>query len=972
MNNHPKKRTGLMIFLAVLLLALVCGLWLMWSRCSSLLQRSTMIDQAFMVKQGSDDTLYIIDSGHERLLHLTKDGRFLWSADMPMGTSGTALYADDIAIAPDGTTYVQVSDWDGMHIDRELILVYGADGQRVDTISDNVYPCGSVNKHSRFGLTVSEKGVSYLQADDDGLTLFHGDAPTAASIPYPDAAVRVSDACIRENDWLVLDKNGTIYTVTPEKREVLYSAAQDTAANRTPYRMTAGADGTIVFTDIRSRSIERVTENPAQTETLLTNTDAQTVSLDRSGQLLLAEPERILFSSSGDELTSWHWSNQAQGLRIGGLVMTIFAGLIVLYFLILGVKLLLRIHLSSTQRTSLLMMVCMVIAVSLVCVKLIDGFRNTYREKIQEELMVIAYMVSSQVNGDDIAQVNTAADFDGEHYQRLVERMHRAFDAEVPLYNQVYCNILRTDNQGNAWAIAYYDQSIGTYFPLEESEAEETLTVVQTRQPTWTESSSLVSGVFCYVKVPVFVSDGSISGVIEVGTETMVLENMISEISRQLLMTLLVLLLIIWLAMGELMSYSGAEASFRERRESSGPKSAILPGHLIRLLVFVMFAAYNLSASFLPVFTMRASAGWDFANPELMASLPITLNIFLIGTMALCCAGLLRKIRIRTLTVFSALFSMAGNLLIYLAPTYPCILLGLALDGIGVGLVSNAVYVLITRIHDEKERLSGLAIYNAACVSGINFGLMLGSLLASNFNQRMVFACAALLWLVVIGVTVAVDKLTGNMLGAEEEVGERGSLRLGGFLRSRGILAFLALVQNPYIIFNSFAYYFVPLFCDELGYSETVVSLLLMVYSLFAVYLSDTITQAVNKRAGRMAMYLALALNICAVVIFGYLQTMPALIGALVLLGLSASFGKSVQQNYFLELPAVKAYGEDRAFGLYNFTENIGESLGPVVFGKLAVFAPRALGFAGFGGIVAACSALHFVISGKRKGMRDQ
>lgn len=91
------------------------------------------------------------------------------------------------------------------------------------------------------------------------------------------------------------------------------------------------------------------------------------------------------------------------------------------------------------------------------------------------------------------------------------------------------------------------------------------------------------------------------------------------------------------------------------------------------------------------------------------------------------------------------------------------------------------------------------------------------------------------------------------------------------------------------------------------------------------------------------------------------------MVAALVLMGLSASFGKSVQQNYYMELPAVKGYGEDRAIGLYNFTENIGESLGPVVFGKLAVFSPRSLAFSGFVGVVAVCSALHLLLTGGRR-----
>lgn len=64
-----------------------------------------------------------------------------------------------------------------------------------------------------------------------------------------------------------------------------------------------------------------------------------------------------------------------------------------------------------------------------------------------------------------------------------------------------------------------------------------------------------------------------------------------------------------------------------------------------------------------------------------------------------------------------------------------------------------------------------------------------------------------------------------------------------------------------------------------------------------------------------------------------------------------------------MQLRAVKLYGEDRSIGLYNFTENIGESLGPTVFGKLIVFTPRSVAFSCFSGMIAVCSALHYAVS---------
>ena len=79
-------------------------------------------------------------------------------------------------------------------------------------------------------------------------------------------------------------------------------------------------------------------------------------------------------------------------------------------------------------------------------------------------------------------------------------------------------------------------------------------------------------------------------------------------------------------------------------------------------------------------------------------------------------------------------------------------------------------------------------------------------------------------------------------------------------------------------------------------------------------------------------------------------------------MGISAGFGKPVQQIYYTEMDSVKKYGEDRAMGIYNFTENIGESLGPVMFGRLMTFSPINIVFTVYGAAMACLGALHLGI----------
>ena len=153
---------------------------------------------------------------------------------------------------------------------------------------------------------------------------------------------------------------------------------------------------------------------------------------------------------------------------------------------------------------------------------------------------------------------------------------------------------------------------------------------------------------------------------------------------------------------------------------------------------------------------MRYVQNAHFANTELAASLPVTLNIFVIGAASLICQKLTVKLGIRKLAVLSGICSFAGNAMLFIAPSYIAIVAGLILDGVGVGFMTNAVYILISQIADYENRMEGLAVYNSTYLAGINFGVMLGSLLAVQFGQRIVFVFVCTVWVVLVGIIMSI------------------------------------------------------------------------------------------------------------------------------------------------------------------------------------------------------------------------
>lgn len=620
--------------------------------------------------------------------------------------------------------------------------------------------------------------------------------------------------------------------------------------------------------------------------------------------------------------------------------------------------------LSDTRRLGLMIGVMLILVAATVSGMLLREFRNSYKEKVEEQIEIVAYMEAGQLKNKDISSIRTAADYDGETYQDVSCIMEESLPTDIEFYQNIYCNILVMDEQKEAYAVAYLDQSIGNYFPLDEVETREVQQVYETGKAVWNKGKDDIAGSYTYIKVPIKNESGEITGVVAVGTELIVLNQILTDIIKGIVAVLAVLILLFGIFFEEVLAFLEDKRKYQEREKK---ENGIFPCHWIRLIIFGVFAAYNMTASFLPVYLMRYVQNAHFHNTELAASLPVTINIFVIGVTSLICQKLTVKFGIRKLAVLSGLCSFAGNLMLLIAPSYVLIVTGLILDGIGVGFMTNAVYILISRIVDPQSRMEGLAIYNSAYLAGLNFGIMLGSLLAVQFGQRNVFIFVSTTWILLVVVIISVGAMLERDTAKEgKENEDSGKISAGKLLSDKAVSSFFVLIQNPYIIFGSFVFYFVPLFCDNEGFSELTVTLLLLLYAEIPVILGNRITQWAIEKMKYSSMYLAVGLNVLALLAFVCYPKLPGMLLALIVMGISACFGKTAQQMYFLDLKSVKEYGEDKSIDIYNFTENIGESLGPVVLGQIMFISPLAKGVLPLCMIVTGMGGIYCFINRKK------
>lgn len=937
------------------------------------------ISQAYLLKEGEDGRRYLLDEGHKRLLCINKQNKVLYSVENPQDSQKNILYIDDFCVDKSGNLYLQTSCWDGMHLSEELILKYDSDGKQKEVVNKWDYSSTWVYKHKIYGLSLYQDQLQYAVLDKDQIELSGG---KSTEIPYQDAETRISDCVFQENTLYILDKNGKIY----EKKDVssdedvreIFDVNKSEFSDGIPYDLSVSQNGKLFYTDIRSRMVVMLEPDHYLPVPVVEDTDTLTVWTMQS------ENEELIFTADSEAGQIWQTDGTLQGeikeihgdgIKIALWGISIFlvlagaAGIIIPF--LFGVKSHYGI-LSNVKRLGLLIGAMLLMVAGTVSAMLIKEFRSNYRQKVEEQIEIAAYMEAEQIKKEDIGIIKTAADYDSMAYKNICQIMSETFPIDIEFYQNIYCNILVMDEKKNAYAIAYLDQSIGNFFPLDETETEEVRQVYETGKAVWNKGKEDISGDYIYIKVPVRTETGEVTGVVAVGTELIVLDQILADIIKNILSVLLVLILLFCILFEEALSFLEESKKYQEADKEASKAS---PSHLMRLIIFGVFVAYNMTASFLPVYLMRYAKSTHFGNTELAASIPVTLNIFVIGATSLICQKLTVKLGIRKLSALSGICSFAGNILLFFAPSYIAIVAGLVLDGIGVGFMTNAVYILISRITDARNRMEGLAVYNSAYLAGLNFGVMLGSLLAVQFGQRIVFVFVSSVWVLLVGIIMSIghvldqggekeeSKGAAQAGSKEEKTGEKGIRK---FLSDKAVTSFFILIQNPYIVFGSFVFYYVPLFCDQEGFSELASTLLLLLYAEIPVVMGNWMTKWMIEKLKYKSMYLACGINVLALLTFVLYPRLPGMILALILMGLGACFGKTVQQMYFLDLESVKEYGEDKSIGIYNFTENIGESLGPVVFGQLMFVSPLIRGVLPFCIAVTGMSGIYYFINRKR------
>ncbi|MCX6089447.1 MAG: MFS transporter, partial [Candidatus Atribacteria bacterium] len=407
-------------------------------------------------------------------------------------------------------------------------------------------------------------------------------------------------------------------------------------------------------------------------------------------------------------------------------------------------------------------------------------------------------------------------------------------------------------------------------------------------------------------------------------------------------MTLLVIMIF-----GRRKTDAASKMSSLSENESSGLT-------FLRPMAFILFFAIFMKGSFIPLIMNDLYQPLFGLSKSMVSALPLSLEV-LFGGLATFAGGALYDRKGWRNTFFSGLLIVAlGTLLSGLSHTVIPFLIARSIAGIGYGFCYISLRSLVNEAPSETERAARLSAFISGLYAGVMSGVAIGALLADRMGFSSVFMVSFFIILLAGGMALVWLPHTAGrrMVTPERSVFPSGVT--AKFFANRNVLSLFGLVVIPLTICSVFLDYYFPLFISGQGLSTSQVGRAFLLNGLCIVYLGPWLSQWSDRSFGAAKSVVLSGLIVAGALIFFAVQgTVIAAFLAVILLGISDSFGLVAQNSFFLHLPVTRLIGPGKALGYYDNVRKIGQMVGPVTFASLASTGIIGVALVGLGTLVA-------------------
>lgn len=959
MQDNTRKKLALILGAACLLLAALC--WVFRPLFTDApFSTAYAFDGPSGVFPGESGRLYIIDQGKKTVLITDGQGKLLRSIDCGTDGDSEPYYASLVAEGADGSIYVADTRYagQGTRISQERIFRYDADGENGTCIYLIDYEAIEQEAPLQYGNILSlreENGaLVFTRKTDNGLAVCQLDLASgrlqSAGYDLPGQYISDADAEPGTLRPIFTNRLGQVCTVTDGATEVLLDEG------RTSWMLCA-EEGRIYYSDIAANAVLCYDLETGREEIVLEAPDilygVQTAggrlyTTDYMGYYMLEDGE----ASYVDALT------YSQPLLRCALWAALFLG----GLLAVAVAYLLLAPALHRPKSELFQRMAIVLGVSL-CMGCLVGYItitqmvSNQKATVMEQLNLFCDILVENTDTEALANIDSLADYKGEDFNQVKEPLDALTRMGYENGMYYYYAIYSTDGE-IIYTIMDFEETLPARYPV-YAYGEEGYTEVLAEGESVEFGGDVSSyGSWAFVLKPIRDAAGTPIAIMEVGTNLDDLDSQIQELVKEVALTILSMAVVLLMIIVEIIFY----AEHRERKR----KNLALPGLAaqfpLRLLIFLAYLVDCMQDAFVSILANQLYTPILGIPQSVGAALPLSAQVFAAAVMAFLGGGLSRKAGVKKTLVGGFLLEITGCLLCGAGGTYFSLLGGKAVIGMGLGLIIVSLNAIAARGEDEAESAKAFTDISAGTLAGVTAGAGVGSIILSFGHYSMVYFAGAAILLIGLALSFSGrDYKEVAVAKAKEEVG------FFRFLFNRQVITFLLLMLLPFLMGLSFREYFFPIYAAELGMSETMIGRLYLICGLLVIYAGPQLTgKLIARLGGKWTVTLASALIIAAPLLYVAIPTLATTIVGVLLLSVAISFGYAAQSTYYSELPSVEHYGGGRAMGIYSLFENIGQTIGPMIYGLAMMLGYRS-GLGLIGGAMLALLLLFLACNGKKK-----
>lgn len=959
MQDNTRKKLALILGAACLLLAALC--WVFRPLFTDApFSTAYAFDGPSGVFPGESGRLYIIDQGKKTVLITDGQGKLLRSIDCGTDGDSEPYYASLVAEGADGSIYVADTRYagQGTRISQERIFRYDADGENGTCIYLIDYEAIEQEAPLQYGNILSlreENGaLVFTRKTDNGLAVCQLDLASgrlqSAGYDLPGQYISDADAEPGTLRPIFTNRLGQVCTVTDGATEVLLDEG------RTSWMLCA-EEGRIYYSDIAANAVLCYDLETGREEIVLEAPDilygVQTAggrlyTTDYMGYYMLEDGE----ASYVDALT------YSQPLLRCALWAALFLG----GLLAVAVAYLLLAPALHRPKSELFQRMAIVLGVSL-CMGCLVGYItitqmvSNQKATVMEQLNLFCDILVENTDTEALANIDSLADYKGEDFNQVKEPLDALTRMGYENGMYYYYAIYSTDGE-IIYTIMDFEETLPARYPV-YAYGEEGYTEVLAEGESVEFGGDVSSyGSWAFVLKPIRDAAGTPIAIMEVGTNLDDLDSQIQELVKEVALTILSMAVVLLMIIVEIIFY----AEHRERKR----KNLALPGLAaqfpLRLLIFLAYLVDCMQDAFVSILANQLYTPILGIPQSVGAALPLSAQVFAAAVMAFLGGGLSRKAGVKKTLVGGFLLEITGCLLCGAGGTYFSLLGGKAVIGMGLGLIIVSLNAIAARGEDEAESAKAFTDISAGTLAGVTAGAGVGSIILSFGHYSMVYFAGAAILLIGLALSFSGrDYKEAAVAKAKEEVG------FFRFLFNRQVITFLLLMLLPFLMGLSFREYFFPIYAAELGMSETMIGRLYLICGLLVIYAGPQLTgKLIARLGGKWTVALASGLIIAAPLLYVAIPTLATTIVGVLLLSVAISFGYAAQSTYYSELPSVEHYGGGRAMGIYSLFENIGQTIGPMIYGLAMMLGYRS-GLGIIGGAMLALLLLFLACNGKKK-----